>query len=113
MSTRSIPLRVLVVDDDRVITDTLVTILSARRYRVRAAYSAEDAIAEAAQFMPDALITDIVMPGKDGHELAAYFAEHHPACKVMLMSDGLSGGGPQLLKSVRRILDFLGAFGVS
>lgn len=98
--------RVLVVDDEGVIADTLATILRARGYKARAVYSADEAIRLAAEFRPNALITDVVMSGMDGHQLAAHFAERYPDCKVMLISDGLAVG-PQLLKSAKRILDFL------
>jgi len=106
MSALSDNVRILVVDDERVISDTLATILRARGYRTRVAYCADEAIALASEFRPHALIADVVMPGMDGRQLAGYFGEHHPECKVMLISDGLAAG-PQLLKSAQRILDFL------
>jgi DNA-binding NtrC family response regulator len=98
--------RVLVVDDERVIADTLTTILSARGYRARAAYDAEQAIALAAEFLPQALVVDVLMPGMDGHELSGHFARHHPACKVLLMSGGVASRG-ELKKSAQRVLEFL------
>lgn len=78
--------RVLVVDDERLIADSFAMILQSRGYKARVAYDAEEAIALAAEFQPQAVISDVVMPGMNGLELAVYLAEHHPDCKVLLIS---------------------------
>jgi DNA-binding response OmpR family regulator len=80
------PTRVLVVDDERDIADTLVLILRMSGHAARAAYTAEEAIEVAPHFLPHAIITDVMMPGMSGVDLSVWFAEHYPDCKVLLVS---------------------------
>jgi two-component system, OmpR family, response regulator len=79
-------IRVLMVDSDKTVADGAAMLLRNRGYKARAAYSAEGAIAAAKDLHPHALIADAVMPGTDGIELAAWFAENMPDCKVVLIS---------------------------
>ena len=78
--------RVLMVDSVKTVADAGALLLGARGYKARAAYTAEHAIAEAKDFQPHALVSDVVLPGRDGIELAAWFAENIPTCKVVLVS---------------------------
>ena len=78
--------RVLVVDDERIISDSLAIILSKSGYDARAAYSGEMAIEMARNFCPDMLITDVLMPGISGIEAAIKVRELLPTCKVLLFS---------------------------
>ncbi len=78
--------RVLVVDDERIIADTLTMILAQCGYDARAAYCGEMALEMARNFYPDMLITDVVMPGINGIEAAIKVREMQPACKILLFS---------------------------
>lgn len=78
--------RVLVVDDEKVIADSLTAILCASGYAAKAVYSASGAMIAAGNLIPHMLISDVLMPDVNGIELADYFAEHHPDCAIMLMS---------------------------
>jgi len=79
-------LRVLVVDDEHVVADTLVAIVEARGYRARAAYNGEEAAVIADEFKPHACISDVMMPGMNGLELADWLEDHHPECRILLIS---------------------------
>ena len=52
------------------------------------ASSAEEAVEWALQskVRPDMLLTDVVMPGQSGPELARRLAEYYPSLRVLLMS---------------------------
>jgi CheY-like chemotaxis protein len=63
---------ILVVDDDPVILKLLVSSL-AKEYSVLTAVDGEDAISKAIESRPDLLVTDVVMPKKNGFELCKAF----------------------------------------
>jgi DNA-binding NtrC family response regulator len=86
MSNTGQALRVLVVDDERVIADSLALILRMRGYEALAVYTAETAIRMALDLNPHALLSDVIMPEMNGVALATYFTRHYPHCKVLLMS---------------------------
>jgi CheY-like chemotaxis protein len=54
--------RILVVDDEVTVADTLKMILDSSGYGARVAHSGEAAIERLRDFQPDMLITDIIMP---------------------------------------------------
>jgi CheY-like chemotaxis protein len=81
-----LPRNVLVVDDERIIADSLATILRSRGYAVQAAYDAQNALNVANEERPDFLISDVMMPGMNGIELSLFFEREFPSCKVLLMS---------------------------
>src|ERR1700734_3797730 len=85
-STNHLIPRVLIVDDERIIADTLTTILSSSGYDTRAAYSGEMAVEMARNFHPEMLITDVVMPGISGIETAIKVREMLPTCTVLVFS---------------------------
>jgi CheY-like chemotaxis protein len=78
--------RVLVVDDYAPMADHLTTVLRGAKYDALAVYSGEEALRVAEEFAPHALISDIMMPGMNGVELACAFGEKFPACRSLLMT---------------------------
>lgn len=78
--------RVLVVDDEPVIADTLALILKRSGFTVMVAYSGESALDQALAWRPAALISDVVMPGLNGIETARGVLELLPECHVILFS---------------------------
>ena len=79
---------VLVVDDQDDVRQLLVDVLKIGAYDILQARDAEQALELAAKHgAPIALLlTDIVMPGMTGTELADRLRERHPALKVLFMS---------------------------
>jgi DNA-binding NtrC family response regulator len=90
MPAQRAPVRVLVVDDERIIADSLALILKGRGFDARAVYSGEDAAEAALKWAPDAVIADIIMGKMNGVALAMYLAQTLPSCKVLLMSGHLA-----------------------
>jgi DNA-binding NtrC family response regulator len=86
MSDAQQSFRVLVVDDDVRIADSLVKILIATGHEAVAAYSAEAAMKIAEKLNPEAVITDVVMGPVSGIELTNHIREHYPGCRVLLFS---------------------------
>jgi DNA-binding NtrC family response regulator len=83
---KSVPV-VLVVDDERVIADTLSIILSRNGFTVLTAYDAASALNLAASVCPQLLLSDVMMgPGMDGIQLATEMMKSYAECKVILFS---------------------------
>jgi DNA-binding response OmpR family regulator len=77
---------VLVVDDESAIADTLTEILSRSGYAAMAAYDGNDALESALVTPPEMLITDVILPGMSGVELAITVRRIFPDCKILLFS---------------------------
>ena len=77
---------VLIVDDERVIADTLGSILELSGYATMTAYDAASALEIVRLIPPDLLISDVMMPGMSGVELAMTLSRVAPGCKVLLFS---------------------------
>lgn len=80
------PPQILVVDDETVIADTFTLILNMNGGRAQAAYSAEAALQVAQELRPDILISDVVMGGMSGVELAMRLSTELPGCRLILIS---------------------------
>jgi DNA-binding response OmpR family regulator len=78
--------RILVVDDEASIADTLALILSTRGYELRVAYSAEQAIEILAQWSPDLAIMDVMLPLMNGIDLAIVLKSNYASCRIILFS---------------------------
>jgi len=78
--------RVLVVDDETAIADTTATILSMSGYATMAAYDGNDALEIALVAPPHMVITDVVLPGMNGIELAITIQRIYPDCQILLFS---------------------------
>ena len=78
--------RVLILDDEQIIANTLALILNRSGYEAFAFYSAEAALESARQQQPDFLISDVVMRGMTGLEAAMRIAEIAPECRIILFS---------------------------
>lgn len=77
---------VLVVDDESAIADTLSEILSRSGYAAIPAYDGNEALETALVTPPEVLITDVILPGMSGVELAIRLRRIYPECRVLLFS---------------------------
>src|ERR1700689_3305307 len=86
MSSSIEPKRVLFVDDERLIADTLAIIFSSQGYETRAVYSAEQALELISDWLPNLAIIDVRLPGMNGIDLAIRLRAEYPDCRVSLFS---------------------------
>jgi DNA-binding response OmpR family regulator len=77
---------VLIVDDERIIADTLTAIFNRNGYAALTAYDAKSALEIAALIPPELLITDVMMPGMNGIDLAIAIEALLPDCRILLFS---------------------------
>ena len=78
--------RILVVDDEKVIADTIVQILNRNGFIAEAAYGGEEAIQKAKSHCPELVLSDVLMPHIDGVEAAIAIREHCPETRIVLFS---------------------------
>jgi CheY-like chemotaxis protein len=78
--------KVLVVDDERVISDTLAMILNQSGFEARAVYSGEKALETVSVFQPDMLISDVIMADLNGIDTAIQIRGLMPKIKILLFS---------------------------
>ena len=97
--------RVLVVDDERLLADTTAAILRRAGFSAKTAYDGFGALEMMASFHPDYLLTDIMMPGMNGVELAIAITKIHPATKILLFS-GQAGISEILEDSIAKGFEF-------
>ena len=82
---------ILVVDDNHEAADSLAALLRSMGARTSVAYSAEQAIALAADAQPAVGILDIGMPGMDGCDLARHLRKDPAHARMLLIA--LTGWG--------------------
>ena len=88
--------RVLIVDDDRLVADTLTLIFERNGFNAKAAYSADEALECSREFTPNLLLCDVTMPARDGLSLVEDMTREQPACRILVLTGFYSN-----LKSVR------------
>ena len=84
--TQSPAPRILVVDDEKVIADTIVQILNRNGFIAEAAYGGEEAIEKARLHCPELVLSDVLMPQVDGVEAAIAIRQHCPETRIILFS---------------------------
>ncbi len=77
---------VLVVEDDAALREALADTLELNGYAVALACSAEEALARLEEDLPGLMLSDVQMPGQDGHALLQAVKAGHPGLPVVLMT---------------------------
>ncbi|HMA67480.1 MAG TPA: diguanylate cyclase [Desulfosalsimonadaceae bacterium] len=76
--------RILIVDDDPAVRDSIQEFLTILNYRVDAAASAEEAMEVIRNKHADVIITDIMMEGMDGLELTQFIKAHYDSDVIVM-----------------------------
>ncbi len=81
-------LHILVIDDDEQFSGMLVQMLSQDNYRVTLARDGEEGLELVKKHKPDLIITDILMPRKDGIETISALALAGSTIPIIAISGG-------------------------
>jgi len=93
--------KILVVDDNELIADTMATVFRGEGFHVAATYNAQAALRLLQSDSFDLLLSDVMMPGMTGIELAIEVTRRQAIPKVLLMS-GVSAT-TDLLQNARKL----------
>ena len=80
--------KILIIDDDPSILTMLKRMLEKAGYEVDTASNGSEGLVRIESCLPDLLVTDIVMPEKEGLELISYLREKNPKLKIAAISGG-------------------------
>lgn len=97
--------RILIIDDDKQFRKMLRLILEHEGYEVREACNGREGIARFSETPADLVITDIVMPDKEGVETIFEIKDSHPEVDFI----AVSGGGRQAFEIDFEMARTLGA----
>jgi two-component system CheB/CheR fusion protein len=82
----SVPLRVLIVDDDRDTLVTLMILLREEGYETRTAINSANVWAVMREFDPDVVLLDIGLPDRSGYEVARELRKRFGAQRPTLIA---------------------------
>ncbi len=77
--------RILVADDDPVAARFVASLLAEKGYEVRVALDGEHAIEIATELKPDLIVSDLVMPYRDGFDVVRAIREHRALADVPIV----------------------------
>jgi two-component system response regulator VicR len=78
------PKKILIVDDEKTISDIIKFNLTKEGYEVDTAYDGEEAVKKVDEFNPDLMILDLMLPKKDGLEVAREVRQSHDLSIIMV-----------------------------
>jgi DNA-binding NtrC family response regulator len=83
---RSAKVRIVVVDDEALIAETLVEILNEHGFDARYVTTSAEAIELAREWHPHVVLSDVIMPGGNGVDTCIQITKVVPACRIILFS---------------------------
>lgn len=89
--------RILLIDDDEAIRMVLRTSLEVMGHQVEVAGNGREGLEKALAEMFDLVITDLIMPEKEGIETIQELHRRQPALKIIAMSGGGRGNAADYL----------------
>jgi two-component system chemotaxis response regulator CheY len=93
--------QILVIDDDAAIRFTLEHLLSGVDVQVTCAADGDEGIRLFRSLQPDLVITDLIMPEREGIETIIEMKHERPQAKIIAISGGGRIGNKDLLQMAR------------
>ena len=103
MSNPSEKLKILVVDDDDLVRMALSRILQKQGYACCEAKNGVEGIAAFKAHQPNIILTDMLMPDKEGLETISELLQMDPNVKIIAMSGGGQSQNMSFLQLARKI----------
>ncbi len=94
--------RILLIEDNQAQREILRQILEKLGHAVIEAADGDEGLAQFARGGADLVLTDLIMPGKEGLETIQEFRRSHPQVKIIAMSGGARVGANDYLNVARR-----------
>lgn len=95
--------RILVVDDNRDMRESLKELLELSGYQVSLAEDGKKGLRRYQEEKPDLVVLDILMPDMDGLETIGAIQQEQPDAKIIAMSGGMPNGDMLMLEIARRL----------
>ena len=95
--------RVVIIDDEPLVCDTIADVLKQGGYEVDIAHNGARGIELAQESQVSAVVADVVMPNMDGLEVIQELRKVNQAVKIIAMSGGGRHGNFDYLKSAARL----------
>ena len=94
---------IVLIDDDTNVREMLDVALRAAGYDVTTAGEGDEGLAACARVSPALVITDILMPNKEGIETIMDVRRQWPGVKIIAMSGGDRGGSTSFLTMAEKL----------
>lgn len=91
--------KILIIDDEPHVRESLGAVLAAAGYEVCLAADGLQGLGRHAEFRPDIVITDIIMPQMEGIGTISELRRRDPTLPIIAMSGGNSFGGLSYLQA--------------
>jgi len=95
--------KLLVIDDDEQFRAFMSEALHKRAYEVLTASDGDEGLERIINDSPDLVITDIVMPGKEGVEVIMELRQREISIPIIAMSGGNLGNADSYLKMAKKL----------
>ena len=79
-------MRILIIEDEKLLADSLKTMLEKKGFTVECAYDGESGAAYAELGVYDLLILDVMMPRLDGYQVARQVRQQHCGVPILMLS---------------------------
>lgn len=98
--------RVLIVDDNRAVAESMSDLLQMMGYEVDVAFSGPEGIRAAHEFRPHAVLCDLGLPGLDGYEVARQLRADTATAKSRLIALTGAGTGESVSQALEAGFDY-------
>ena len=79
-------MKILLIEDEKLLADSVAALLSSRGYEVEAAYDGDAGLQYARLGIYDLVILDVLMPGLDGYQVARQLRSEHSAVPILMLT---------------------------